>query len=180
MDNKQKRKHKWYLKNKERLIKIHRDYYDSHKEQILKNCKKYVNNHKEKTTIYQKEYREKNKKKLQIQHDRRRQIRLKIDLNYRIKYNLNVRLRKVLKRNSKRGKTIDMLGCSIEQLKFYLKFRFLSGMSWDNYGKWEIDHVRPCASFDLSKPEEQCKCFHYTNLQPLWEKDNILKGSKNG
>ena len=52
------------------------------------------------------------------------------------------------------------------------------GMSWDNYGKWEIDHIRPCASFDLSKPEEQYKCFNYMNLQPLWEKENQTKTKK--
>lgn len=45
------------------------------------------------------------------------------------------------------------------------------------YG-WHIDHIVPCASFDLSKPEEQKKCFHYTNLQALWWRDNIVKGDK--
>lgn len=54
-------------------------------------------------------------------------------------------------------------------------------MSWDNYGrggrKWQIDHIKPCAYFDLTKPEDQRKCFHYSNLQPLWQKDNLEKRS---
>jgi hypothetical protein len=51
-------------------------------------------------------------------------------------------------------------------------------MSFKNYGKWHIDHIRPCASFDLSKASEQKECFHYTNLQPLWAEDNLSKGIK--
>ena len=51
-------------------------------------------------------------------------------------------------------------------------------MSWDNYGEWHIDHIVPCASFDLSKKSEQKKCFHYTNLQLPWARDNLLKGCK--
>ena len=51
-------------------------------------------------------------------------------------------------------------------------------MSWDNYGKWHIDHVRPCSSFDLTDAKQQEECFHYTNLQPLWAAENLQKGSK--
>ena len=53
-------------------------------------------------------------------------------------------------------------------------------MSWDNYGLhgWHVDHIKPCASFDLSKPIEQRKCFNFNNLQPLWAIDNLRKGSK--
>ena len=51
-------------------------------------------------------------------------------------------------------------------------------MTWNNHGKWHIDHRRPCASFDLTKEEDIKMCFHYTNLQPLWSTDNIRKRDK--
>ena len=61
---------------------------------------------------------------------------------------------------------------------YHIQNKFTEGMLWDNYGLWHIDHIRPCSKFDLSKPKEQRKCFHYSNLQPLWAIDNIRKGSR--
>jgi hypothetical protein len=80
--------------------------------------------------------------------------------------------------SNNKNKIMKLIGCNIEQLKQHLQNQFKLGMSWDNHGKWHIDHIRPCASFDLSKPEEQRKCFHYTNLQPLWAEENISKKDK--
>lgn len=64
-----------------------------------------------------------------------------------------------------------------KQLKKHLEIKFTKGMSWENYGKWHVDHIKPCAKFDLTKESEQRKCFHYTNLQPLWAIDNFKKGA---
>lgn len=68
-----------------------------------------------------------------------------------------------------------MLGCELPYLKNYLQLKFTNGMTWENYGKWHVDHIKPCAAFDLSKQKEQKECFHYTNLQPLWAQDNLKK-----
>lgn len=78
------------------------------------------------------------------------------------------------------AKTIELTGCSIQELKAHLESQFKEGMSWENQGKngWEIDHIKPCAKFDLTDPEQQKICFHYTNLQPLWSLENKSKGAK--
>jgi hypothetical protein len=77
----------------------------------------------------------------------------------------------------KSNRTLKLLGCSPKFLKEYLESKFTRGMNWSNHGRfgWHIDHIKPCASFDLSKPAEQAKCFHYSNLQPLWWQDNLQK-----
>jgi|SaaInlV_165m_DNA_1040744.scaffolds.fasta_scaffold21736_2 hypothetical protein len=71
--------------------------------------------------------------------------------------------------------TMEYVGCSLEILKIHLENKFIEGMTWENQGEWHIDHIKPCASFDLDIEEERHKCFHYTNLQPLWGPDNISK-----
>lgn len=95
----------------------------------------------------------------------------------RLKASLRSRLYNFVKGKNKKP-SFDFVGCSIDELKEHLSSQFQNGMSWENYGEWHIDHLKPCASFDLSIEEEQHKCFHYSNLQPLWAKDNLKKGAK--
>lgn len=86
-------------------------------------------------------------------------------------------------REYKSAATLELLGCSLNVLKSHLEKQFQPGMTWENRGGktgWQIDHKRPCASFDLTAPDQQRECFHYSNLQPLWAKDNLSKGSKCG
>ena len=91
---------------------------------------------------------------------------------------LRIRLNQALKAQlaGKQVSAVDC-GCSMDFLVNYLEQRFQPGMTWDNYGLygWHIDHIKPCASFDLTKKSEQKKCCHYTNLQPMWAEDNIKK-----
>lgn len=94
----------------------------------------------------------------------------------RIAHQYRVRLSNLLAAK-KTIPSAELLGCTYEQLLAHLESQFSDGMNWENYGEWHIDHIRPCASFDLLDPEEQRKCFHYTNLQPLWALDNLLKGA---
>jgi len=98
---------------------------------------------------------------------------------FKIKRRLRKAIRQAINQQSVQKKTQLALGCDIKFLRAYLETRFEEGMTWDNYGSgWHIDHVKPLASFDLSKKSEQLKANHYTNLQPLWASDNLLKGDK--
>jgi hypothetical protein len=92
---------------------------------------------------------------------------------------LRLRLRLALKGQLKCGKTIELLGCSIEDLRKHLEALFRDGMTWETYGAggWELDHIVPCTAFDFSIPEQQAQCFHYSNLQPLWASENRSKGN---
>ena len=140
--------------------------------------KKYNELNRIKKSIIMKEYRKVNRIKLSNYQKEYVKNRLKIDINFKLKHYLRVRISQVLKGNPKIETTMKLVGCSLENLKKHLKSQFTSGMSFSNYGKWHIDHIKPCASFDLNKVSEQKKCFHYTNLQPLWALDNAIKGSR--
>ena len=114
--------------------------------------------------------------------------RRQTDINYKIRTNLRTRMYNTIIQGKKSTSTIELIGCSIDKLKQHLEIRFLPGMTWKNYGKmnkqhtkvWHIDHIVPCTVFDLKNLNEQKKCFHYTNLQPLWAIDNIKKGNRIG
>lgn len=102
------------------------------------------------------------------------------NLNHRLACNLRTRVRQALRGVAKSVGTMNLLGCSIPFLRRHLEQQFIAGMSWENHGKfgWHIDHIKPCAVFDLRSLEQQHLCFHYTNLQPLWAFDNQSKGGR--
>ncbi len=112
----------------------------------------------------------------------------------RLIHNLRNRVNKIMKRinTTKDETTLELLGCDAITVKEYIENQFTQGMSWENYGDWDVDHKRPCASYDLKITSEREAAFHFTNLQPLWstpekaakhgikisyEETNISKGS---
>jgi hypothetical protein len=109
-----------------------------------------------------------------------RRIKREKDVGFRLACNLRKRLSFLLRASiaSKTSQTMTLLGCTMEELKSHLSSRFSKGMTLENYGEWHVDHILPCDSFDLTKEEDQRKCFHYTNLQPLWAKDNRIKSNR--
>jgi hypothetical protein len=137
----------------------------------------------EKLNKYQKEYRNKNRKKINKLYNRRYKIRYKEDPNFKIAKNLRNRMNKIFKGISKSTNTLELMGVSsVKEIKNHIEKQFKPGMAWTNYcfKVWHIDHILPLFSFDLTKPECQRSAFHYTNLRPLWSKENLKKGKKVG
>lgn len=98
----------------------------------------------------------------------------------RVLENLRERLRLLVRKRNvdKAGPTRVLIGCPVHQLQEHLEKQFTPEMNWDNYGSyWHVDHIRPCASFDLSRRKEQHRCFHFSNLQPLEGRENVRKGA---
>lgn len=98
----------------------------------------------------------------------------KADPNRMLAHALRCRLNRAIKGKS----AVKNLGCDVSELKARFERLFTEGMTWENYGAWEIDHIRPLSSFDLTDPEQLKQACNYMNLQPLWKEDNIRKHAK--
>jgi hypothetical protein len=183
----------YYKKNKHKAIK----YYENNKQKI----KEYRKNNKDKLKEYIKEYRKNNKDKLKEYKKNNKQkireknkeyrknnrvgineyqkkynsTRLKEDPLYKMKSNLRSRTYKAFKHKgySKKTKTQEMLGIDWEIAKKHIERQFTKGMNWSNQGDWHIDHIIPLSSANTE--ERLKKLCHYTNLQPLWAVDNLIK-----
>ena len=190
--NKEQRKEyhrKWYIKNKKdkdkknklwkennlkKYKEITRKWYLKNKKEKDIKTKLWSKNNKEKHKELLKKWFQKNKAFIRERNKKRRHT----DPLYKISCILRGRLKNALKTNSKSKSTFELLGCSVEELWIHLEKTFKPGMTRENHGEWHIDHIIPCISFDLSKPKEQAKCFHYSNLQALWPHENLSKGAK--
>jgi len=168
-----------YTKNREKKLDYQKKYYSEHSEKIISYQKNYFNSNKEKKIKYLDEYKTKNYNKIITYKRKYEKQKREEDSLFKLKQTLRCRIRLFLKSKGlkKSGKTFYFVGCSPSFLKEYLEKQFTNGMSWDLVGKnIHIDHIIPLSS---AKTEEEIyKLCHYTNLQPLWAKDNLKKGSK--
>tara|TARA_R100001530_G_C4254503_1_gene138774 strand:+ start:64 stop:693 length:630 start_codon:yes stop_codon:yes gene_type:complete len=185
------RQKEYHLKNKKRITERTKKYYLKNKKRIRERQKKYHLKNKEYMKEYKKEYYLKNKeatkarnKKWKLEnkeHTRNHERnRYQTDINFRLLKNCRGRVLRALKFNPKSARTMELIGCTIDELRQHLESKFKPWMTWKNHGLggWDIDHISPCAKFDFTDPEQQKICFHYTNLQPLEHIANIKKGVK--
>ena len=188
MRNKEHKKEydkKRYLKNREQIRKAVKKYQLKNKEKIRKQQGKYCLKNKKrvrewkqewdlKNPGYYKEWNSKHKKYL----NKKAKIRRQNDLNYRLSKVCRTRIWTALKGIDKSASTMELIGCTIDELWNHLESKFNPWMIRENYGLWHVDHIIPCDAFDLTDPVQQKKCFHYNNLQPLWAIDNMRKSNK--
>lgn len=135
---------------------------------------------KEYNREYKKKYKERFPEKIKAEKKQYKNKRVERDISFKLLQRMRARILLVLHGKRKLSSSLELLGCSSEFLKKHLESKFKEGMTWDNYGVkgWHIDHIIPCASFDFTNIEDQKKCFHYSNLQPLWWLENIMKSDK--
>lgn len=169
---------KYREKNRGLLNEKQREYYQKNREKELLRNKIYRN----KKIIISINKKSKSpetwQKKNKVLFYKKRNEKYKNDILYKLSLNVRNRLNSFLKLNkiSKKNKTFDIVGCDSLFLKRYIENKFVDGMSWDNRYMWHIDHIIPLSS---AKTEEEIyKLCDYTNLQPLWIKENLSKGSK--
>lgn len=166
--------------NKQKIRELINGWRKSNPERHQAAEKQWRTDNKEHKSAVDKVWKENNKERTLRKSKERHKERLKTDVNYKLSCSLRHRLNMAIKNNQKIGSAIEELGCSVEELKRYIESKFQIDMNWNNYGLkgWHIDHIRPLSSFNLSDIEEFKKACHYSNLQPLWWRDNIVKGDK--
>lgn len=151
----------WYEKNRERISKRARAYYLKHRDEICAKSAAYHKAHPGASSAYQRKRR-------------------KIDPQFKMRQYLRTRLNTALQGAGRKSSTLELLGCSLPELKAHLEAQFRPGMTWANWtiNGWHIDHIEPLASFDLEDPQQLAQAAHYTNLQPLWAKENLAKHAR--
>lgn len=123
-------------------------------------------------------WRKKNYDRFRRTFNEARKLRMAKRPELRVLASFRTRFHDVLNGVTKADTTLRLVGCSLQELKAKLESQFKPGMTWENYGSvWHVDHIRPCISFDFTKPEQQRACFHHTNLQPLFASENLSKGT---
>ena len=163
---------RWNKENPEKVKEYQKKYYQENKESFKEKAKKWKEANPEREKENSKKWKEENKEKVKEYKKERR----KNNPMVRFIQNLRTLTRIIYKQKDfrKNNKTIELLGCSPEELRNYLRSLYQPGMTEDNYGEWHIDHIIPLSS--AKSKEELDELAHYTNLQPLWAEDNLRKG----
>lgn len=188
---------RWREENPDRVIQLRKEY--EHKNcEVLQAGRKAKNiTNKEANRIKRKAYYEKNRVKVAeygVQYraknravikERKRgyaRKRVLVDPGYALQRRIRTRIGMAIKNQytSKAAKTIELIGCSFDDLMAHIEAQWQPGMTWENNTRngWHIDHIIPCSAFDLTDPDHQKMCFHHTNMRPMWGHENNAKAAR--
>lgn len=156
--------------------KLCKEYKQKNKGKISEYNKAYKKEHKEEIKEYNYNYNIENRETIQKRHTKYLKNKRYTDIEYKLAFNCRNKIRKMIKTEYSSS---ELIGCKSEFLKNWLEFNFKPGMTFENYGKiWHIDHVVPCYHFKLTDDKQIKQCFNWTNLQPLFDKENLSKKNK--
>ena len=170
-DKVRKRQAEYRRKNADKVRKWQAEYRRKNADKLLKQEAEYRRKNPDKLRKWSAEYRLKNADKVR-----------KRDAEYRKKPEVRIvdiqrdRLKSIVKSTS--VSRHEMTGCTPSQLRQHIESQFAKGMTWQNQGRWHLDHIMPCSAFDLTNPEQVKVCFNWQNLRPIWAKKNLRKGKK--
>ena len=172
---------KLYRDSKKEIMKeYHKRYFQEHKDVYRERGRKWRENNKERVSEIAARANKKHRKKNNEYKKRKYHERKASDPLFNLIYRVRNRTKNAVraKRFRKDFKYPDYIGCSREELKVHIEQQFTEGMTWDKFmaGEIHIDHIIPIGKAE--SPEEVFKLSHYTNLRPLWAKDNLKKGAK--
>lgn len=152
------------FQHREVILRRQRDYWDT----------RYRGRYTEKQTAWKSRNRERTKACRKARRATNPNVVIRSRLRSRLNHYLNGTSKSVTREMRR------LLGCSVNDFRIYIESQFEPGMSWSNYGLkgWHIDHILPCALFDLTRAAHRKICFHFSNMQPLWAGDNLRKFTK--
>ena len=169
----------YYLAHRAEELKRAREQRRVHRAQMIKYNRTYYRTHHVENNARCRKYYWAHRGRILAQQSVRNKARRQSDPQYKLAACMRSKVSRMLKGIAKSAHTLDLLGCSLSALRSHLERQFRPGMTWANYGPvWHVDHVRPCVSFDLTDLAQQRKCFHFSNLQPLFARENLAKGAK--
>jgi hypothetical protein len=174
----------YYKNNREILLNNVKEYRKNNKEKIRNTKREYRKSHKEKVNELNRRYYKKYKIRLRERKRNYNRNKLRNDTNYKLISNIRTRVWIAIKNNQKSVHTIELIGCSIQNLKYWLQWTAIKNgylnFNINNYkGKeFHIDHIVPCYMFNMSDPNQQRECFNWRNMQILKAEENLIKNNK--
>jgi hypothetical protein len=172
--------HAYYRENKERLTAQNKEYVQQHREQLSEYQQRWREDNRERLLEDKRKWDRENRDRLKPQRRNAERVRWESEPRYRLSKLIAHRMRLSLQEGKQGRHWETLVGYTVLDLKAHIESLFLPGMTWDNYGNWHIDHIKPIAAFTFSSSEDAAfqECWALSNLRPLWATDNLKKGAK--